>query len=119
MDDRAGAERLVNEEIGRAMELEVCSVRLLVVHVGSNDHVVVLNVHHMATDGWSTSLLTEDVVLAYNAYVRDDEVVFGVDDGARLRYTDYVMWQREVLSDDMVMEPHVKYWRVPTDRCGS
>ena len=40
------------------------AVRLLVVHVGSEEHVVVLNVHHIATDGWSNPRVLRDVSVA-------------------------------------------------------
>jgi len=99
----------VNTETGRAMGLEVSSVRLAVVHVGSEEHVVVLTVHHIATDGWSTAYLMGDVEAAYNALARGEEVQIGETTG--LRYTDYAAWQREMLADTTMLEPHMEYWR--------
>ena len=76
----------------------VCCVRLLLAHVGADEHIVALNVHHMATDGWSTSLLTDDIVLAYNALVAGESVQLGGE--SSIRYVDYAQWQRELLGDD-------------------
>ena len=98
-------------ECESSMELEMCSVRLLVVHVGTadEDHMMVLNVHHIATDGWSTEHLLGDVVSAYNALAGGRSVNVGDERG--LRYADYAQWQREMLSDEARVEPHERYWR--------
>ena len=108
----AMAEVLV--ECESSMELEECSVRLLVVHVGDvgEDHIMVLNVHHIATDGWSTEYLMGDMVSAYNALVAGGQSVDDVgDEGVGLRYADYAQWQRDMLSDTASMGPHERYWR--------
>ena len=101
----------VSMECEASMELEVCSVRVLVVHLGSGgeEHIMVLNVHHIATDGWSTEYLMGDVVSAYNALAGGGSVDVGVDVG--LRYADYAQWQHDMLSDEERMKPHEQYWR--------
>ena len=38
--------------------LEEGCVRLWMVHMALDEHVMVLNVHHIATDGWSTAVST-------------------------------------------------------------
>jgi NRPS condensation-like uncharacterized protein len=42
-----------------------------VIHVGGGrEHVVVLNVHHIAIDAWSNRLLFRDIGTAYNAILQ-------------------------------------------------
>ena len=108
-EDERAAERAVDEEVGTPIELEVTSVRLLVVHlVGTEEHIVVLNVHHIATDGWSTGLLTECIVLAYNALLVGEDVPERESGG--IQYADYAVWQRELLKDEGGMSVHHQYW---------
>lgn len=122
-DEEAMAE--VEAEVGRPFELEVSSVRLVVVHVGAEEHIVIINMHHIATDWWSTPYWLGDMVGAYNALVGGKAVVLGKE--SALRYADYAQWQRETLADSERMEPHMEYWRemlsgdlpvleLPTDR---
>ena len=109
----AAAELIIADEVETAFELAVSSVRLLVVHIGLDEHIVVLNVHHMATDGWSTAILTTDVVLAYNAHLESSNVSLG--SGERIQYMDYAIWQRQLLADKASMEVHVQYWQDALD----
>ncbi|WP_249044250.1 non-ribosomal peptide synthase/polyketide synthase [Crossiella equi] len=64
---------------------------------GEREHVLLLLIHHIATDGWSTGVLTHDLHLAYT--------------GAELpplpvQYADFAAWQRGSLTD-----ADVTYWR--------
>ena len=84
-------------------------MRLLVVHVGVDEHIVVLNAHHIATDGWSWPLLTTDIVAAYNMLVAGKAVK--LQPRPRLSYVGYAQWQRALLADELVMRLHMQYWR--------
>ncbi|MGV9712262.1 amino acid adenylation domain-containing protein [Gordonia sp. NPDC003424] len=56
-----------------------------------HDSVLVVVMHHIAVDGWSTRTLLDDLL---NAYAGRD-----VDPRTDLTYADFSMWQREVLGD--------------------
>jgi amino acid adenylation domain-containing protein len=101
------AEEAVAAEYGHAMELEVSSVRLLVVHEGADHHIIVINMHHIATDGWSGQVLNMDLMDAYNTIVAGEDIEIVEQE---LRYADYAQWQQELLADDTRLEPHVKFW---------
>ena len=59
VEDEEKAEAIVHEEVTTAIELESSSVRLTVVHVNQNEHIVVLNVHHIATDAVSENMVVQ------------------------------------------------------------
>lgn len=99
----------VDVEVGKAIVLEQMSMRLLVVHVGIDEHIVVLNIHHIATDAWSFPLLTTDMVTAYNMLVAGEPVKLQPE--PRLSYVGYAQWQRALLSDEHTMRPHMQYWQ--------
>lgn len=61
----------------------------------SANHILLLTVHHIAVDGWSLSLLIDELFKFYA------EALSGVPTGLprpELQYTDYVSWQERVLA---------------------
>src|SRR5690606_32351026 len=71
-------------------------IRLSVLVAGPADQVVVLALHHVATDEWSERPLLGDLDRAYRA-----RVVGRAPEWQPLpvQYADYTLWQRELLGD--------------------
>ncbi|MFJ8042102.1 amino acid adenylation domain-containing protein [Kitasatospora sp. NPDC096147] len=79
---------------------------------GEQEHVLLLVLHHIATDGWSLGPFTRDLATAYRAR----------RDGAApswkplpVQYTDYTRWQRELLGTDQdpesLLSRQLAHWR--------
>ncbi|MBB6418141.1 non-ribosomal peptide synthase/polyketide synthase [Streptomyces sp. AK010] len=77
---------------------------------GPDTHVLLLVVHHIATDGASLRPLTEDLSAAYRARL---------DGGAprfpelTVQYPDFAIWQRETLAADLPRQ--IDYWKERLD----
>ncbi|MCH0567041.1 non-ribosomal peptide synthetase [Streptomyces sp. MUM 2J] len=66
--------------------------RATVVRAAADDHVLVLGMHHIVSDGWSLSLIVRDLTELYRA--RIGGVAAHLPE-LPLDYTDYAIWQRE------------------------
>ncbi|MFI9584381.1 condensation domain-containing protein [Streptomyces sp. NPDC052236] len=119
----------LREEMAHAFEL--CAeppFRATLLRRGPREHLLLLLVHHIATDDWSVTPLTRDLSEAYTARHAGRAPRW---EPLPVQYADYAVWERDVLGDrhdpDSEMSAHVGYWReelagapelleLPTDR---
>lgn len=92
--------------------------RATLFRAGAGDHVLVLAMHHIISDGWSLDLLVRDLREFYRARTEGDAPRLAA---LPIEYTDYAVWQRA--TDESA---DLDYWRgrlagltpldLPTDR---
>ncbi len=102
------AGRLVEEEVRRPFDLSrgpLLRVKLL--RLGSEDHVLVVTVHHIVFDGWSSGIFWRELEELYGAF---REGRSGSMPELPIQYGDYAVWQRERMSGE-VLEREVLYWK--------
>ncbi|NPC81124.1 amino acid adenylation domain-containing protein, partial [Pyxidicoccus fallax] len=118
------ARRLADAEAQRPFDLERGPpLRASLLKLEARRHVLLLTLHHIVSDGWSTSVLVREVAALYDAFSR------GLPSSLpelEVQYADYAVWQRGWLRGE-VLEAQVDYWRkqlegapraleLPTDR---
>jgi amino acid adenylation domain-containing protein len=97
--------------------------RASLARLGSEEHVLCLNAHHVVTDGWSAEILVRELQVLYGA-VRDGRPAALPE--LPLQYPDFAVWQRRSLSADAVAALLARWrerfgtdlpvLRLPTDR---
>ncbi|MGY9067144.1 condensation domain-containing protein, partial [Streptomyces sp. CAS3] len=87
-------------------------LRATLLELSPEDHVLLLVVHHIASDGWSNAPLMRDLGIAYGARIEG-----GAPDWEPLpvQYADYTLWQQEVLGDaddpGSVLSSQLDFWK--------
>ncbi|AMO93273.1 D-alanine--poly(phosphoribitol) ligase, subunit 1 [Collimonas fungivorans] len=102
-----GLEQAVRQAGGETFDLE--RDRLLRAHLlrlGEHEHVLVLAMHHIVADGWSSGVLVREVAQLYEALVAGDPSPLPA---LAVQYADYAVWQRQWLQGD-VLQRQLDYW---------
>ncbi len=82
-------------------------LRARLLRLAGEDHALLLNLHHIAGDGWSMGLLWAELAAFYRALVAD--AVPALPE-LPVQYGDYAVWQRRWLGADE-LERQTDYWR--------
>ncbi|MGQ4599010.1 amino acid adenylation domain-containing protein [Nocardia sp. R6R-6] len=82
----------------------------------TEEHVLVLVVHHIAMDGWSLEPMAADVAVAYRAACAGVTPDWAEPE---VQYADYTLWQQDVLGTeddpDSLVSRQLDYWRRTLD----
>jgi amino acid adenylation domain-containing protein/thioester reductase-like protein/non-ribosomal peptide synthase protein (TIGR01720 family) len=125
-----GSEIIVNEirhraeaEATRPFDLQTGPVvRATLLQVDSEDHVLLLNMHHIVCDGWSMGVFIRELTALYRAFRAGEPSPLPE---LRIQYADFAVWQRRWLTGE-ILRKQLDYWRehlsgapilmLPTDR---
>ncbi|MFD5128612.1 amino acid adenylation domain-containing protein [Streptomyces olindensis] len=88
-----------------ALDREI-PVRATLYALAPDDHVLLLLVHHIATDGWSAEPLLRDLETAYTARLRGTPPAWPP---LAVQYADHTLWQRDLLDEEYTAE-EVRHW---------
>ncbi|MFD9741897.1 amino acid adenylation domain-containing protein, partial [Umezawaea sp. NPDC059074] len=119
-EDLAG---VLTEETTTAFDLRRGPLlRVRLIRLAEDDHVLSLVLHHIITDGWSNGVLLGELGSCYEAATDGTEAKLP---DLPVQYADYAVWQRRVATDD-TFQDDLDYWRraldgtrpleLPTDR---
>src|SRR5713226_961607 len=116
VDLRCRPEVTLQERIGELLRqpFDLAHDQLLragLLKLDEQDHVLLLTMHHIVSDGWSMSVLFREIATLYEAFVNHQPSPFA---DLPIQYRDFAAWQREWLQGD-VLKPQVDYWKKQLD----
>ena len=101
-------QRLARNEAQRPFDLaEGPLVRTTVLRLGDSEHVGLLTMHHIVSDGWSTGILIREMAVLYDAFCSDRPALLPE---LPIQYADFAHWQRLSFAGD-VLETQLAYWK--------
>ncbi|PZX36282.1 non-ribosomal peptide synthase protein (TIGR01720 family)/amino acid adenylation domain-containing protein, partial [Nonlabens dokdonensis] len=103
-------EQQINKDINRPFDLSSgYPIRVKLYKIASIEKTLLLiNLHHIAGDGWSMGIFQRELLAYYEAYFKGD-MDFKLPD-LEIQYKDYALWQREYLIGS-VLEEQLSYWK--------
>ncbi|HEY0365756.1 MAG TPA: amino acid adenylation domain-containing protein, partial [Pyrinomonadaceae bacterium] len=108
-----------NEREGRAFQLAADEARrsfnisieppfrAQLLRLNENDHVILVSMHHIASDLFSRMILVREIVALYRAFDRNDPSPLAE---LPIQYADYALWQLEWLQGE-VLDRQLGYWK--------
>jgi amino acid adenylation domain-containing protein len=100
--------RLHKDAIHRPFDLaRDVMLRANLLRLGAQEHLLLLAMHHIASDRWSTSILLRELSALYTAFSRGEPSPLPE---LPIQYADFAVWQREWLQGQ-VLETQLAYWK--------
>lgn len=97
-------------------------LRAKLLRLAPEEHVLLFNIHHIISDGWSNAVLIRELAVLYENHSSGKNTPLPE---LPLQYVDFANWQREWLQGDELQE-QLRYWsehlqqvanlQLPTDR---
>ncbi|HEY0735023.1 MAG TPA: amino acid adenylation domain-containing protein [Herpetosiphonaceae bacterium] len=98
-------------------------LRFRLLRLAASEYILLINIHHIVSDGWSNSVLIREIAAHYQAFAARQPSPLPA---LPIQYADFAAWQREYLQSE-VLDRHMDYWKrqldgastvlaLPTDR---
>ena len=99
--------RLVTEDFSRPFDLEKGPlVRVGLLRLAHDDHVLHVNMHHTVTDRWSGAIFEQETGLLYEAFANNRPSPLPP---LPVQYADYALWQRS-RAESEIYRKQAEYW---------
>jgi amino acid adenylation domain-containing protein len=116
-------DQLLSELTHRAFDLQKdWPLRGALIRLADEEHVLLLVMHHIAYDGWSSDILFRELSALYEAFCQGEGSPLK---DLPIQYADYAVWQKEWL-EGQELQQQLSYWekqlkgvtplQLPTDR---
>ncbi|HEX6291542.1 MAG TPA: amino acid adenylation domain-containing protein, partial [Herpetosiphonaceae bacterium] len=108
----AEAQRWMLEEHRQPIDLAHGPLlRCTLIRLSDEDHMLLVTMHHIVSDGWSISVFVRELSALYTALTTDQPSPLPE---LPVQYADYALWQRQWLQGE-VLEQQLGYWRQRLD----
>ena len=107
-DRQAELSRLANLEAQRPFDLRRPPLlRASLLRLADRDHLVLLTMHHIISDGWSMGIFLKELSVLYQAFaLRRPSPLPDLP----IQYADFALWQRQSLEGN-TLDSLLRYWK--------
>ncbi|MEW6735066.1 MAG: amino acid adenylation domain-containing protein, partial [Acidobacteriota bacterium] len=82
-------------------------LRVCLLQLDSREHVLLVTMHHIISDGWSLRIFIKELTTIYDAFWQDKPSTLPE---LTIQYADYAAWQRQWLQGE-VLQAQLSYWQ--------
>ena len=106
-DREAEVTRLIQETASQPFDFTTGPLwRTTLLHLNADEHIFLVTLHHIITDGWSMGIFWRELTALYAANLNGKPSELPP---LPIQYADYAVWQREWIQDDVLAE-QLQYW---------
>ena len=82
-------------------------IRTSLIQLSATEHVILLTMHHIVSDGWSTGIFIKELTALYTAFSQGQTSPLSE---LPIQYADFAIWQRKLLQSE-VLQIQLNYWK--------
>lgn len=102
---------LVHQEEVRPFNLVTGPLlRTTLLQLSEQEHILLLSMHHIISDGWSKGILMNDLLILYHNFTTTTPFSQTMLPELPIQYADFAVWQRTWLQG-AILEEQLAYWR--------
>ena len=100
--------RCISDDANQPFDLQLGPpLRVTLLRMMEDEHILLINMHHIVSDGWSMAVFLQELNVLYNSLVAGQPSPLREID---TQYGDYARWQRQWLHDSVLQEL-LSYWK--------
>lgn len=100
--------KYISEEINIVFDLETGPlVKFKLLKLEENEHIVLLTMHHIISDGWSMGIFVREFAQVYDAIVSNKEIALSP---VEWQYADFTKWQKSWFTGE-IRQKQIDYWK--------
>ncbi|MEL7407881.1 MAG: condensation domain-containing protein, partial [Cyanobacteria bacterium J06558_2] len=105
--EKESTEKLINETVKQPFNLGESLLRIKLLRLAEDSHILVIATHHIVSDRWSIGVFLREIAVLYRAYLQQQSSPLGK---LPIQYGDWAIWQRDRLKE-AELERQVSYWK--------
>ncbi|MEH2040965.1 amino acid adenylation domain-containing protein [Nostoc sp.] len=106
--EESEAQQIVTKEARQPFDLiNGPLLRVTLLRLGPEFHVLVLIMHHIITDGWSMGIFIQELSSLYRAFTLSSPLLLPE---LPIQYADFAVWQRQWLTEE-IQKQQLNYWK--------
>ncbi|MBD2339090.1 amino acid adenylation domain-containing protein [Calothrix sp. FACHB-156] len=95
-------------EVSTPFDLSIAPLlRVQLLRLSETSHVLLLNLHHIVSDGWSVGVFIQELSALYTAFIEGKSSPLPE---LAIQYADFAVWQRQFLTEE-ILTNKLKYWQ--------
>ena len=106
--EAAEIQQIVTKEARQPFDLSNGPLlRVTLLRLGPESHILVLIMHHIITDGWSMGIFIQELSNLYQTFTVSSPLLLPE---LPIQYADFAVWQRQWLSEE-IQKQQLNYWK--------